>query len=541
LDNANFTLLTTTSPYTTAECVYFDDNLNEDTPYYYIVRTKRGVSLSGYTNSAYDYTYPKVPTLLSVIDACLASNGTITVKGTHNTGAFRWYNELTTPTAEGFKNPNGVFFEAATYVTPNLQTARSYYVSARGNKYESQGRLMVSVAIRPLPLAKLTVADKVKSCASTFNLTAEVIAGATYSWYNNGILLGTTTVANFTATTTGFYHVVVGVNGCSAASTMAEIKLNFKPEVKILNGAAVSFCQSGVLSAKVIAGATYEWSNGGSIVGTSENVTVTNSGTYTLTVTQDGCPASKTIEVNVTSFPSISISASETELCPGKTTELTATAVAGAIRYEWLRNGRVERVTSANTVKTNRVGEYKVMVYKTDVCAAMSSTSVTIETIDVPKATLILDGNVFRIETTGSVATVKWYLNGEEQTSLADKTNITAVKTGRYVAMITYTTGCEVSSNSDYFVLGTKDDENTAAEKGFQFYPNPTKGDVFVKMNGRNNGQIDVMDNLGRTLQTVKFEGESEVKVNVGNLPTGTYIVKITTNEFSIARKLVKE
>jgi hypothetical protein len=540
LDGSNFTFLTLTAPYATAECIYFDEGLLEDTPYYYIVRTKRGSTRSGFTNSAYDYTYPNAPTLLSVTDACVASTGRIDVKGTHNTGRFRWYNNATDPSTQGFKGSDGSFYENAFYITPNIQEARTYYVTTRGHKYESQTRLAVTVGIKPLPSAVLTTPARVRACENNFTLTAEAVAGATYRWYNNGVLVGTTTTNSFTATASGMYNVSVEVNGCSKASTFAEVRLNYRPLANILNGTSTFFCKSGVLTAEAVEGASYEWKKDGATVGTTRSVTVNASGTYQLNVTESGCTATREINVSVYTFPALNLSASETGLCPGGISELTVNEISGATKYEWIQDGRVVRVTNRPTFRTSRAGEYRVRVFVGDDCSELTS-AIVIEALEAPTASLNFEGGAMSIVTSGTVSGVKWFVNGEEKPALANRLSVTPSENGRYIAVVTYTSGCEVSTNSTFYVLGTETEEDKAVENGLMFYPNPASKEVFVKLNGLPSGSVEITDNLGRTLETVKFAGVSEVKLNISEFPVGTYFVKVSTSEFTVVRKLVKE
>jgi hypothetical protein len=287
-----------------------------------------------------------------------------------------------------------------------------------------------------------------------------------------------------------------------------------------------------------VSGASYEWQKDGATVGSTQSVTVSESGTYTLIVTENGCSASKTIEVSVFTFPDLNLSASETSLCPGANTELTATEVAGATRYEWVRNGKTERITSKAKVKTNRTGEYFVRVFVGDNCYEESEVLV-IEALDAPKAILALDGMSMSITTSGTVSTVKWYLNGEEQTALADRLSITPSETGRYIAVVTYVSGCSVSTNSNFFVLGTDEEGEKVGE--LLLYPNPTKSELFIKLPSTESGSVVITDNLGRELLRKDFEATRETKISLAELPVATYFVSVNTNSFSIVKKIVKE
>ncbi|HRN95602.1 MAG TPA: hypothetical protein PL084_12840, partial [Chitinophagales bacterium] len=78
-------------------------------------------------------------------------------------------------------------------------------------------------------------------------------------------------------------------------------------------------------------GTFYKWSDGQT--GASITVSPTATTTYTVTVTQGACPATKTVTVNVENAPTVSIP--NQNFCAGQTKTLTAT---GGGTYQWFSN-----------------------------------------------------------------------------------------------------------------------------------------------------------------------------------------------------------
>ena len=97
-----------------------------------------------------------------------------------------------------------------------------------------------------------------------------------------------------------------------------------------------TFCQGGSVILTSSPGSAYLWSNGA----TTQSITVTTSGSYTVTVTDvEGCSAtSDATVVTVAGLTvSVSISASTTEICPGQSVTFTATPANGGDnpQYFW--------------------------------------------------------------------------------------------------------------------------------------------------------------------------------------------------------------
>lgn len=549
-NGTDFTLHATTGPYNVFEIHYFDSiNTEPDRPYYYIVRTLKGVRRSGFTNSAYDYTYPLAPTIVSIGDACLGGSGRITASGTHDSQEYRWYlsENAQHPIYEAGSEP----YRGNTLTTPFMTTPAVYWVTAKGYRYESKPRVAASVGIRQRPVANLlNLSPVVMSCDASYTFAVEFYAGMTYSWYNEfGVLVGTTESNEFTISVNGTYRVKVSDGYCESYSPWVTLKLNYKPEATILQGGTAVFCQSGTISAKEIQGATYTWTKDGSVVGTGVNLNVSETGTYTLNVTQYGCTNASEINVLINKLPTtFAITAADAAICPGGETVITATSVPGAARYLWLRNGRNFRATMSNMVTVRQGGTYAVVVYFDDFCQQEAAQTVVIEEHATPKvfAEITPDTRINLNNELGlPYSSVVWFVNGEEVPAFANQASIRPTVFGRYQAIVTYATGCQVPSTSVYFAInGTDTDETNPNEARFLLYPNPTKGDLYLTMSAKEDVTVQILDQLGRTLIENKFTGEevsNTVKLDLSELPAGVFMVKISSNGITTVRKITRD
>lgn len=82
----------------------------------------------------------------------------------------------------------------------------------------------------------------------------------------------------------------------------------------------------------------------------------------------------------------------------------------------------------------------------------------------------------------------------------------------------------------------TKLQESTSIE-GLSLYPNPvSNGKVYITSKNDLDKEIIIFDVLGKKV----FQSQlSSRELNVSNLPSGVYIIKINENEASATRKLI--
>jgi hypothetical protein len=78
---------------------------------------------------------------------------------------------------------------------------------------------------------------------------------------------------------------------------------------------------------------------------------------------------------------------------------------------------------------------------------------------------------------------------------------------------------------------------STLDSDAFTVYPNPNHGTFFIKNTSfEGTFQVQVMTVSGRTIQELQANGSNEIKLDV---PTGTYLLQITTATHKSVRKLV--
>jgi Secretion system C-terminal sorting domain/Domain of unknown function (DUF5122) beta-propeller len=279
-----------------------------------------------------------------------------------------------------------------------------------------------NITVNPLPNAAIAM---VNNCNST-TLTAS--GGATYTWSGGSA----PTAAINTISATGTYNVTVSnANGCSATASQVVTM----PNVTAGIFGTLSGCGSAVLTANTIAGATYAWS-GGDTPNAATN-TVTATGTYTVTITSNGCSLSATRSVVVHPLPTANI-ISASPACNSGTSVLTAT---GGTTYTW--SAGLSTTTATNTV--NGSGIYTVTASNGNGCS--KSASFTINAVPSP----LISGHT---TSCGTVSLKAYYANNPSGGTYAwsggstPNTDANAFTTsGVYTVTATSTAGCTATAS----------------------------------------------------------------------------------------------
>lgn len=239
------------------------------------------------------------PTLTVSSDETICSGESVSLQATSN-GTVAWNQGL----------GQGNNFQ----VTPNQST--NYTATATLNGCTTSD--VVSISVNPIPI--INAGSDVAICVGQ-QVTLTATGATSYSWNNNvinGIPFSPTSTANFTVTGTD-------ANGCTNTDQVL-VTVNQIPTVNA--GTDLSVCSGENITLTASGTATnYSWSGG---VQNGIAFTPTNSTTYTVTGTSNGCSATDQVEVTITS---ISVFAgNDTLICEGQNYTLQA---SGAQNYVW--------------------------------------------------------------------------------------------------------------------------------------------------------------------------------------------------------------
>ena len=316
---------------------------------------------------------PTTYTVTGTTDGCSAtathnvsvvSAPTVTISGDESvcTG------ESTRLTAEGATSYEWNTGEqtATIEVSPNAET--TYTVT--GSIGSCSATASHTVAIRTAPTIQIS-GDASVCAGGTVTLTAT--GAESYSWEHGdkGDVVEVTPTETTTYTVTGFS------NQCAATATHT-VTVKALPTVTISGAESVCAGSSATLTAS---GAdSYNWTidyTGATNIpslfeqsGATIEVQPTQSTTYIVTGTTDGCSATASHTVNVKAMPSVTISGDES-VCEGNGTRLTA---EGARSFEWNTGEQTATIEVTPTTETT----YTV-TGTTDGCSATASHTVAVK------------------------------------------------------------------------------------------------------------------------------------------------------------------
>lgn len=236
----------------------------------------------------------------------------------------------------------------------------------------------------------VTISGNLTFCqGSSTTLTASAQGTGNIFTWSNGVNGATNTV-----TVPGIHTVTITTpSGCQYQKSVTVV-MDAAIMVNIATPAQITCTSSEIIlnaTASVYQpGSILAWtaSNGGVIVSGAHTLTptVSNSGTYTLTITSAtafGCSgqASVTVIKNTTP-PIISVSAAKLTICKGESVTLTAT---GAVTYTWTGltgNGNTQTVSPATTTT------YTVTGAGANGCTAQTPATITIKVVPEIVSTL---------------------------------------------------------------------------------------------------------------------------------------------------------
>lgn len=211
----------------------------------------------------------------------------------------------------------------------------------------------VAVTVNPLPPASITPSNVYICDGSATILTANTGAGFTYQWLESGLPINGATSGTYNATDAGNYSVwVTNANTCSSLSADAIVTLHSSPS-PVIN-------QNGLVLSTTIY-SSYQWNlNGAPIQGaTSQQYTVSESGSYTVTVTDpNGCSTTSSM-VNMANVSVSEYDALEISVFPNPASNLVQIVAPHSVDVELVAmNGQVVlRQNNANMIDISALAD----------------------------------------------------------------------------------------------------------------------------------------------------------------------------------------
>jgi hypothetical protein len=202
----------------------------------------------------------------------------------------------------------------------------------------------IQVTVNPIPVVSIAASGSTTFCeGGSVTLSSSSSQGNLWS---NG-----STQSSITVTQSGSYSVTLTENGCSASSNTIQVTVNPIPVVSIAASGSTTFCEGGSVTLTSSAAQGNLWNT----AETSQNIVVSETGSYSVNVTENGCSSSSNpvlVVVNPIPVAQIIFNGSPV-ICEGSSIQLQSNSSSGNL---W-NNGN----TNA-TIVVNQPGIYTLTV-----------------------------------------------------------------------------------------------------------------------------------------------------------------------------------
>jgi hypothetical protein len=327
---------------------------------------------------------------------------------------------------------NYLWSNGSTSQSISVSTAGTYSATASNGGCSATSSDIV-VTVNPAPTATISANGSTTFCVGgQVELTAS--NGDSYLW-SNGV-----TTQTVTASVAGDYSVIVTSNGCSTTSNPVSVSTLTAGAV-VTAGGPTTFCQGGSVTLYSSSNFGNQWSSGD----TTQAITVTQSGTYNVMVSNGVCqgtsnPMPVTVEP-LPSAPTVTASGSTT-FCQGGSVLLST---SGGSTYTW-NNGE-----ASQSILVTQTGNYSVSMTDTTGCQSPQSQVVTVMVNPMPTPQISYVGSTTFCEG-GSVILSAMGAGAYSWNTGENTQAITASASGNYTVTVTNQYDCVASASQSVTV-----------------------------------------------------------------------------------------
>lgn len=335
---------------------------------------------------------------------------------------------------------------SGTYAWSNGSTASSIAVNNSGSfNYTVTGAngcttttTPTIVSVTPLPVVA-AIAGANTVCQGSNTLFTNATTGGAWSSSNTAIAAvdATGDISGVSGGNATISYTVTN-NGCSTTQTK-NISVQTAPATSISVSGPTTFCAGGSVVLTAAAGNGFAWTNSS----TAQSITVTQSGTYGVSVTNgQGCASiAALVTIDVVAFPVLDPIAGNNSVCIGATTPLSNTTTGGVWSSS---NTGVASVSTNGTVSGVNNGSATISYTYTNAtgCTAVVTKPIAVNVVplavtSINGPTTFCTGNTVTI-TAPTADSYVWSNNDTTQ-------SITVSTSGTYDVAIT-TAGCSATS-----------------------------------------------------------------------------------------------
>ncbi|MDQ3279882.1 MAG: hypothetical protein M3Q69_00550 [Acidobacteriota bacterium] len=303
-----------------------------------------------------------------------------------------------------------------------------------------------TIPVRIPPQPQITASGPTAFCTpGSVTLTAS--AGNSYLWSNGA------TSQSIVVTSSGNYSVqVTSADGCSATSAPVTVTATAPPQAPVITASGpTTFCDGGSVTLSAPSGYSYLWSNGA----TTQSIEATQSGAYSVIVTNGGGCSATSAPASVTVHSAIGIAwINIPNVCYGVETTAQTQAFSGGkyidnVTYSWSISGGT--ITHADGKTVSFISEdpsvtLTVTATDTNGCTATRSRTEAvgphvIAGIVANGPTTFCEGGQVQLTATGGSGTYYSWSDGQQGQAIFVSTP------GEYRVTVDAGNGCNVTSN----------------------------------------------------------------------------------------------
>jgi hypothetical protein len=364
--------------------------------------------------------------------------------------------------------------------------------------------------------------------------------------------------------------------GCTVATTSV-VTINQTPTISVASGTAPG-CAWGTATLVGTGGPgslTWTGPNSYTAVGggttTINSFQTTNQGIYTLTANNNGCTATRTINLQMPAQPTATIT-NTGPYCQGATIVLNAalnTTVGLSGTQFWSNwccwstccSGYSAAVTP--TATTSSSGTYWFYAWFSNGCYAQVSTSVTVNPCVLPieltefKTSCVDNGIMLSWGTASEINTNAFtILRSDDGIVYQDMGTIPGHGNSSADIHYEFLDSRSQRGKTYYYKLRTKESNNLEADVGgiissrcvqknyvMDVYPNPATNELkLVSEYSISGGTIDIFNTFGdkvKTITNVTMTTGQEFIIDAKDMISGSYYVVIHSNETTVRRKVI--
>lgn len=350
--------------------------------------------------------------------------------------------------------------------------------------------------------------------------------GSSYSWQSApaGFTANTAQIIVEPSVTTSYYLTVIDANTCSNTDTVVVVVNPTVPPTITADG-PLNFCIGTSVSLQANETTNLLWLPGGE---TSQSITVTESGAYSVISNAGSQCADTSVAVTVVVFPNPTIITNENVFaCNGSS--VTLLGPANFVSYLW-QPGQEQ---TQNIVVP--AGEYNLIATDSNGCSGVVA---YYNVNNFPQSTLSLSqlGDSLFAQPDNDTWQYQWYYDNEPIAGATEGIYLPNQE-GDYYVIATDANGCQVLSDTLTF---TKIGINNTLAAGIRIYPNPAYDAVFITMPatvGKLN--LTVISATGQVVQQNIIVDETS-RVSLDGLPAGIYSLRLQQGNKQQIIKLVK-